>query len=262
MKMKLMREVRFHLRPPEGPIANAWAGWPNASAAAPFISLQVTVSGLVDPQTGYLCNIQQLDRVVREKAIPHAVEMFDGPDIPCGEALLLRCRDAIRGGVPEAVRLEGVRLHLSPFVSFETCHGDERMVSVSAAFEFSAAHRLYSPHLSDQRNREVFGKCANPNGHGHNYQLEITVRGTPPPDTGVVIGLAQLEAIVKQRVIDRFDHKHLNLDCAEFKDLNPSVENIATVIWNLLDGCFDPARLARVRVWETPKTCAEIEGGL
>ena len=135
------------------------------------------------------------------------------------------------------------------------------MVSVTQAFEFSAAHRLYCRELSDDENREIFGKCANPNGHGHNYILEVTVAGVPDSTTGTVIRVHEFDALVKEIVIDRFDHKHLNLDCPEFAKLNPSVENITTVIWKLLDRRFKSARLAKVRVWETPKTYAEIEVG-
>ena len=132
------------------------------------------------------------------------------------------------------------------------------MVSVTESFEFAAAHRLYCPSMSKEENRALFGKCANPNGHGHNYVFEVTVRGTPDATTGRIVDIQEMESIVKERIVDRFDHKHLNLDCPEFADLNPSVENIAMVIWNLLDGRLESARLSKVRVWETPKTYAEI----
>ena len=106
----------------------------------------------------------------------------------------------------------------------------------------------------------MFGKCANPNGHGHNYVLEVTIRGTPDERSGTLTDLPRFERIVKERVIDRFDHKYLNLDCAEFRSLNPSVENIARIIWQRLEGALEPSTLASVRVWETPKTCAECTG--
>ncbi|NLU22175.1 MAG: 6-carboxytetrahydropterin synthase [Phycisphaerae bacterium] len=131
---------------------------------------------------------------------------------------------------------------------------------MTQSFEFAAAHRLHCADMSEARNYEIFGKCNNPNGHGHNYQLEVTVAGRPDPATGHVIPLRQMEEIVNERVINRFDHKHLNQDCPEFRTLNPSVENITRVIWGLLEGQFGAARLARVRVWETAKTYAEYEG--
>lgn len=134
------------------------------------------------------------------------------------------------------------------------------MVEVTQSFEFSAAHRLNVPAMSDEENRAFFGKCNNPNGHGHNYRVEVTVAGDVSNPAGRVIPLPQFEEIVKREVIDRLDHKHLNADMAEFAVLNPSLENIVRTIWRLLDGRFAPARLRRVRVWETAKTYAEYEG--
>ena len=103
-------------------------------------------------------------------------------------------------------------------------------------------------------------KCANPNGHGHNYVLEITVSGRPDDATGTIVDLPHFQRVVNRRAVERFDHKHLNLDCAEFAALNPSVENIARVIWRCLEGAFDRCELTTVRVWETPKTFAEYDG--
>ena len=137
------------------------------------------------------------------------------------------------------------------------------MVTITQSFEFAAAHRLYVPDLSEEENRRVFGKCTNPNGHGHNYVLEVTLAGEPDPGSGTLVDLPVFEAAVKERVIDRFDHKHLNLDCPEFARLNPTVENITRVIWDLLEDAFGPStagRLRTVRVWETPKTFAEYRG--
>lgn len=135
------------------------------------------------------------------------------------------------------------------------------MIRLTQSFEFAAAHRLYCPELDDQENQRLFGKCSNPNGHGHNYVLEVTVGGEPDEATGTIVDPPHFERTVNQRVIERFDHKHLNLDCAEFQSLNPSVENIARVIWDRLDGGFERCRLLGIRVWETPKTYAEYCGG-
>jgi 6-pyruvoyltetrahydropterin/6-carboxytetrahydropterin synthase len=127
-------------------------------------------------------------------------------------------------------------------------------VLVSQQFEFSASHRLHVREFSDQRNREIFGKCNNPNGHGHNYCIEVTI--SRAIDDPRAISVSQLERIVNETVILRFDHKHLNLDTKEFAALNPSVENIAKVCFELL---VDPiggagGEVKRVTVWETEKT--------
>ena len=134
------------------------------------------------------------------------------------------------------------------------------MVEVTQTFEFSAAHRLHVPAMSEEENRDYFGKCNNPSGHGHNYRVEVTMAGEVSNPAGRVFPLPRFEEIVRREVIDRLDHKHLNADTPEFADLNPSVENITRTIWQLLDGRFAPARLRRVRVWETAKTYAEYGG--
>ena len=134
------------------------------------------------------------------------------------------------------------------------------MVRLTQCFEFSAAHRLHVAKFSDEENRRTFGKCNNPGGHGHNYQVEVTVAGTPDSGDGCVLPLPRLEQIVKESVIDRLDHKHLNTDTPEFASVNPSVENIAVAIWRMLADKVAPARLDSVRVWETPKTFAEYRG--
>ncbi|MCC6418172.1 MAG: 6-carboxytetrahydropterin synthase [Gemmataceae bacterium] len=134
------------------------------------------------------------------------------------------------------------------------------MIHLTEQFEFSAAHRLHCPQLTENQNRATFGKCNNPNGHGHNYVVEVTVAGAADPATGLLCTRRQLEQAVRQRVLDRFDHRHLNKDTAEFRDLNPTVENIARAVWRLLDGQLGAARLERVRVYETPKTWADCTG--
>ncbi len=135
------------------------------------------------------------------------------------------------------------------------------MVQMTEQFEFSASHRLYCPDLSSEENQRIFGKCANPNGHGHNYVLDVTVGGDVCEKTGSLVELGPFERTVIERVIEPFDHRNLNQDCPEFADLNPTVENIARVIWTRLKGRLGPAQLVSVRLWETPKTCAEYRGG-
>ena len=134
-------------------------------------------------------------------------------------------------------------------------------VIVRQQFEFSAAHRLHVDALSDQENRDVFGKCNNPSGHGHNYRLEVAV--TSPSDAGGQICSAdQLDKIVNEAAVERLDHKHLNLDVDEFQDMNPSVENIAKVIHTWLVPALESQGLSleEVSVWETGKTVCTYRG--
>ena len=125
---------------------------------------------------------------------------------------------------------------------------------------FNAAHRLYRPDWSDDKNKEVFGKCSNPNFHGHNYVLETWIDGEIDVETGYVIDLKVLKALVKENVSERFDHRNLNLDCEEFKNLIPTAENILLVIYNILRAKLDPKYKLKVKLWETENNIFEYEG--
>lgn len=125
---------------------------------------------------------------------------------------------------------------------------------------FNAAHRLFRTDWSDEKNLEVFGKCSNPNFHGHNYELEIGVTGNIDPETGFVIDLAKLKSIIKEEVEIPFDHKNLNVEVPEFKDLNPTVENIAKVIWNKLRGRLEDKYKIEVKLYETPRNFVVYTG--
>lgn len=126
-------------------------------------------------------------------------------------------------------------------------------VAVFRKEHFNAAHRLNNPVWDEATNIKVFGKCNNPNYHGHNYELVVKVTGTPDPLTGYVIDLKVLSDIIQEEVLDKFDHKNLNLDVAAFKDLNPTAENIAIVIYDLLRPKIDEVLEVQVRLYETER---------
>lgn len=130
-------------------------------------------------------------------------------------------------------------------------------VAVFRKAHFNAAHRLHNPKWTDEKNRAAFGLCNNPNYHGHNYELEVQVTGEIDPETGYVYDLGKLSDIIKTQVENRFDHKNLNLDCAEFKDLNPTAENIVVVIWQILRGQIEENFDVKVRLYETPRNFVE-----
>lgn len=125
---------------------------------------------------------------------------------------------------------------------------------------FNAAHRLFNPEWSDEKNREVFGKCSNPNYHGHNYVLETWVEGDVNPETGYVIDLKVLKDTINNEISERFDHRNLNLDCPEFANLKPSAENISIVIYNLLRPFIDEKCGLVIRLWETENNVVEYNG--
>ena len=125
---------------------------------------------------------------------------------------------------------------------------------------FNSAHRLHNPMWSDEKNTAVFGKCNNPNFHGHNYQLEVWIEGEIDPETGFVIDLKILKDIIKDEIIERFDHRNLNIDCPEFKALNPTAENIAVVSYNLLRSKIDNKYDISLKLWETENNIVEYSG--
>jgi 6-pyruvoyltetrahydropterin/6-carboxytetrahydropterin synthase len=130
-------------------------------------------------------------------------------------------------------------------------------VAVYRREHFNAAHRLHNPDWTDEVNRQVFGKCNNPNYHGHNYELVVKVTGVPDAGTGYVMDMKLLSDIINEHITERFDHKNLNLDTVEFKNLNPSAENIAIVIYDILRTQLDAALELQVRLYETPRNFVE-----
>ncbi|HEY5690157.1 MAG TPA: 6-carboxytetrahydropterin synthase [Cyclobacteriaceae bacterium] len=130
-------------------------------------------------------------------------------------------------------------------------------VAVSRKEHFNAAHRLYNPAWSDVKNFDVFGKCSNPNYHGHNYELIVTLHGAPDPDTGYVYDMKKLSDLIKEHVTSQFDHKNLNLDTTFFKSTNPTAENIAIVIWRILRQQIDNQYDLKIKLYETERNFVE-----
>jgi 6-pyruvoyltetrahydropterin/6-carboxytetrahydropterin synthase len=134
------------------------------------------------------------------------------------------------------------------------------MVYVTRRETFSAAHRLYNPSYSDEKNMEIFGKCSNPNWHGHNYVLEVTIAGEPDPGTGFVIDLKILKQIVNDNIIQKVDHKNLNTETEFMKGIIPSAENIAKAIFKNLEVKIPSGKLFSVKLHETEKNIVEYRG--
>lgn len=134
------------------------------------------------------------------------------------------------------------------------------IASVSRVERFNAAHRLHNPKWSDQENADFFGVCNNANFHGHNYKLIVTLTGEVDPDTGYLVDLSKLKQLIRGEVTDKFDHRNLNLDVPEFRDLNPSVENIAYVIWHKLRPHIEAETELKVTLYETERNYVEYEG--
>ena len=227
--------------------------------------LLVTTSGPVNPPTGMVVNIKDIDEVLQgrlvqkfaQKSINDEVEGFVDKT-PCLENLLPFIRDQI-GELPGGVVLEHLLLEETPtFYGEWSKDGDS--VTLTRVYEFAASHRLQQDAFPREENERLYGKCNNPHGHGHNYVLEVTVGGEPDPQTGFVADIESLDRIVTEHVLDRYDHKHLNTDVPELAGKVPTSEVVVTEIFRALDGRV-PARLERVRLKETDRSVFEVRRG-
>jgi 6-pyruvoyltetrahydropterin/6-carboxytetrahydropterin synthase len=256
--IQLTREVRLSLSATPGPVppapGNTWAGFPTSPALAPFVCIRVTLLGEPDPASGYLCDIKAIDDQILtaiHRLGPEASTLTE-PDF------LHRLWHALPAAFVPGATLTELQLLPSPFCRFTVHREAPHMIQYTEQFEFSASHRLHCPDWSAEQNQTIFGKCNNPNGHGHNYVIEVTVR--QPPEPWDFAHRLHLQRAVKETVLDRFDHKHLNLDTPEFRDLNPTIENITRVIWDLVRQPVQPLELVEVKVLETAKTWAVYRG--
>lgn len=255
--IRLTREVRFSATDPfTGQSPNGFGGVPALESVGVWLALRVTLEGTLDPDSSYLRNIKEIDAQVRARAVPVVARLVASRRMTHAQALQALA-DTLRDAW-DGTKVVGLELVTSPFQSIEINPSEPQMMRLSQQFEFSAAHRLHNPELDDETNRQTFGKCNNPHGHGHNYVVKVTLAGTPD-DTGTLMPVTQFEQIVDAHAIDLLDHKHLNLEVEAFRTLNPSVENIAMTIYRMLQTPLarPNCRLASVTVWETPKTFAE-----
>jgi 6-pyruvoyltetrahydropterin/6-carboxytetrahydropterin synthase len=133
-------------------------------------------------------------------------------------------------------------------------------VTITRRLHFSAAHRVHNPALSDDENRRLFGKCNNPNWHGHNYILDVSVRGALDEKTGYVVDLSRIKEIATKHVIDKVDHRNLNVEVDFLKGTIPTTENFVVAIWRVLEPALKPAQLVRLVLWETVNNYVEYDG--
>jgi len=143
-------------------------------------------------------------------------------------------------------------------IAHEDLNGGGMQTLVTIRTHFSAAHRLYRPDWGDVKNSEVFGACANPHGHGHNYELEVTVEGPVDPETGMIVDMKDLKALVNNLIVDRVDHRHLNLDVPFLNGIIPTAENLAVAFWAVLESRIPAGRLHELRLQETERNIAVV----
>ena len=273
--VRLGRLVRFSINPfleQDSLGFNSYASKPAGEGLAMFLELAVELTGPIAPQTGLLVNVTDIDRVARRFAVPVFAEGIRR-HLGCREhvslaavAQMLRAvHEDLAGQFPGA-EVDRLALQLNPFRKLAMDTKEPGAVYFSEKFEFAATHKLWNDSFSDEQNREVFGKCANPNGHGHNYLVEVTVQVPVGPQddtaqaTDGALGafrIGQFECVVDTRLMQLLDHKNLNVDVPEFGERIATVENLAVFAWQRLAGQFDAGRLHCITVWESDRTyCA------
>jgi len=258
---RLTRQVRFSINP-FGPFsqegANSYASVPSGEGLCLFLALTIEVAGPLDPDTGFVVNVMEIDRQAREHTVPLLAEHIrrrfrDGQAVSLSDlvGLLHEARQALEGRLATA-RVGCLYLALNPYRTLAIWPEDTTVMLFSEKFEFAATHTLWNSRFGPEENAEMFGKCANPTGHGHNYVLEVKVRC---PVAREDWRIARFQQIVEEAFLSRVDHKNLNLDVPQFAEAIPSVENLAVMAWRCLQGRLDPAKLEEVAIWETDKTC-------
>lgn len=219
------------------------------------LTLWVTLAGQVDRDSGFIVNVCEIDDAI-EQALSHETVIAK-----TGHDILRWTRNVLKRQFPEHDVFE-LKLDLNEQLSLFERHEQLDMIQVTQKYEMAAAHRLHNPNWDSEKNVRVFGKCNNADGHGHNYTLEVTLGGKSNSESGQLIDLDAMDRIVKENILDRFDHRNLNTEIPEFAELNPTVENMCRVFWDILTGQFGEAQLMKVGIWETPKTYAEYAGPL
>jgi 6-pyruvoyltetrahydropterin/6-carboxytetrahydropterin synthase len=229
--------------------------------------LEVTVAGAVDPVTGMVVNLYDLKQVLEQvlvefdhKNLQQDTPYFTGR-IPTTENLAVVLWDRIAKQLQGAC-LTTLRLFEEEDLSVDyegRRVGNASEVCLTRRYRFAAAHRLHTEALSEPENRRVFGKCNNPNGHGHNYTLEVTVRGEIVSETGMVTDLDRLDRTVEERVLRRFDHQHLNFDEA-FAGKTTTGENLVVLLWDLLEKAVPAGTLHKIGLIETRDNYFEYAG--
>ena len=256
---KLVRSVRFSVNPflAEDAVGfNSFASKPSGEGLAIFLELSIGVIGEADGDTGFVINVTEIDRLVREYAVPiWAGQIRDDfrnarhIGLSKMAALLAKTSDELKEKFGK-VFLSELSLKVNPYRKIAIDCEDSKMIYFSEKFEFAAMHKLWNDKFDEEWNFKEFGKCANLTGHGHNYVIEVTVKTKAPED----LNMGEFQKTVDDKLIQLLDHKNLNADVAMFEKVNPTIENIAVMAWDKLNEQFGETKLNCVTIWETDKT--------
>lgn len=263
---KLSRQVRFSINPfspGDSDGSNSFASKPAGEGLSIFFELTVTLAGEVEPDTGFVVNVTDIDGNVRKHAVPAFAQQIrkkfrQGKHI--GFVEITKLLKSVWGQLADkfkTAKVEKLSLALNPFRKITVDCEDCKMSYFGEKFEFAATHKLWNDNFSDERNREVFGKCANPTGHGHNYVVEVTIKSPTGRDD---IHIGEFEKVVDEEFIKLVDHKNLNEDVQYFVKTIPTVENIAAFAWEKMAGKFGEAELYCITIWETDRTYCSYYG--
>ncbi|MDG2201393.1 MAG: 6-carboxytetrahydropterin synthase [Phycisphaerales bacterium] len=229
---------------------NTFAGTPLAVSMGAFYEFHATFQGFPADNTGFVFSIYDIDKAIRSVFPTPLSEALATCDNPI--SVLPRLYELLACELDQ--QPTSLRWTLNPYHHIEIGGHDMSQVTLTRHYTFSASHRLHDRSLDEAGNLDIFGKCSLPNGHGHNYTLVVDVQ--VPTDTSTGPDVLDIDAIVMEHVIDKFDHRNLNLDIEQFKAINPTLENITVTCHELLEPAFSltAASLVRVEVWETDRT--------
>lgn len=260
----LVRQVRFNLNPflaELGEGDNSHSGKPAGTGLAIYFSLRIELCSNPDPDTGFVVNVVEIDRIVRTLVVPVFDDLIArsfknsrhiGLD-KLGQMLIISKN--ILTEYFDDIKIKDVMVDLNPARKFglRNFEKDKDMFYYAEKFEFAAMHKLWNEKFNDDDNYKMFGKCANPTGHGHNYTAEFCVVSQNDKVDDFETGSYQ--QIINREFVDVVDHKNLNADVKYFAQNNPTVENIAKFAYDKLKGKFGSANLEKVTIWETERTC-------
>lgn len=274
---KLARQVRFSVNPflaEQAKGANSFASMPSGEGLAIYFELAVELVSQVDQDTGFIVNVSEIDSKVRQHAVPVFVKKVQEYFHNIRHMDFFAIAEMLRSAWQKledkfaSAKLNKLSLKVNPFRKITLDSENSDMIFFSEKFEFAATHKLWNTNFTDMQNRNVFGKCANLSGHGHNYIIEVTIKMSdnnpsnrePNTEKSEDFSIGNFEKIVDRELISMIDHKNLNLDIEHFAKVIPTVENIAIFAWDRLSGKFPNQMLHCVTVWETDKTSCSYYG--
>ena len=266
--LTLGREIRFSIDPfsqTQQTGSNSYASKPlGGDGLCLYLSLGVELSSRLNPDTGFVVNVTEIDKAVLNSVVPFISNKISDyysraqlPTLDMLGGILKQCWKTLQQEFSDK-HLTCLVLNLNPYRSIRIQSEESMDLYYSEKFEFSAMHQLWNDQFDDAKNYEMFGKCGNPAGHGHNYILEVKV--SRPVESGDDNWTQEYQKVIKQYFLDNVDHKNLNREVSGLENCNPTVENLARFAWEILSESFDNCKLHSVTIWENDRTYCTCTG--